>query len=66
VVLPSIIEKRIRELNEKDDYDNERLNTRVDFISNNLILNETTQSMLDELSNRLMEIDNEDAESNEN
>jgi uncharacterized membrane protein YgcG len=66
VALPSIIEKRIRELNEKDDYDNERLNTRVDFISNNLILNETTQSMLDELSNRLMEIDNEDIESNEN
>ena len=64
-ITTSIIEKRIKELNEKSDYDNERINTRVDFISNNLILNETTQSMLDALSARLEEIDNEDTESNE-
>ena len=45
---------------DKDNEENELMNTRVDFTSENLILNETTQSLLDSLSDKLEQIDGED------
>ena len=40
------------------------MNTRVDFVSENLILNESTQELLDGLSERLKAIDEETPENN--
>jgi len=55
----SVINEYINRLKENDIDENEKMNTRVDFVSENLILNETTQSLLDGLSKRLNEIDKE-------
>jgi hypothetical protein len=60
----NLFEKYLTKLKQNDDLENERMNTRVDFVSENLILNESTQELLDGLSERLKAIDEETPENN--
>ena len=61
----SLFEEYLSKLKDNDDFENEVFNTRVGFISDNLILNESTQSLLDGLSERLKDIDEEKNNNNE-
>ena len=60
----NLFEEYLTKLKQNDDLENERMNTRVDFVSENLILNESTQELLDGLSERLKAIDEETPENN--
>lgn len=63
-IATNLFEEYLSKLKQNDDLENERMNTRVDFVSENLILNESTQELLDGLSERLKAIDEETPENN--
>lgn len=58
----TILDYVVDKLKTKNDILNENIKGRVDITSNNLLINEETQSLLDGLEQRLEEIDNENTD----